>query len=147
MVPRPLSGIRGYAVSIDRAAGGSPCAGRHTCEEAETDLRGGESDDSIAIADLPEGASYAHAVAVSGSGMRSTLVGTTVLRVDRTDPVTRLSGAPSGWSSGPVTLTARAGDAGSGHDDGRLRTAADDGDPDRRRSPDRRGRRHGRRRR
>ncbi len=111
---RPLSGIRGYAVSIDRAPEGSPCAGRHTCEEAETDLRGGESDDSIAIADLPEGASYAHAVAVSGSGMRSALVGTTVLRVDKTDPVTRLSGAPSGWVNGPVTLTARASDAGSG---------------------------------
>jgi hypothetical protein len=111
---RPLSGIRGYAVSIDREAGGSPCANRHTCTESETDLRGGEGVDSIAIGDLPEGMSFAHAVAVSGSGMHSTAIGTTVLRVDRTDPVTQLEGVPSDWANLPVTLTARARDSGSG---------------------------------
>jgi hypothetical protein len=112
--PEPLSGIRGYAVSIDRSANGSPCADRNVCKEPELDLHSGASVDSLPIEDLPEGTSYVHAVAVSGSGMRSTVVGTSTLRVDTTDPVTRISGAPEGWSNRPVTLTALASDTGSG---------------------------------
>ncbi len=76
--PQPLSGIRGYAVSIDRAADGEPCAGTFACSEAETDLRGGVGGDSLAIAELPEGVSYVHAVAVSGSGMRSAEAGSAI---------------------------------------------------------------------
>jgi hypothetical protein len=110
----PLSGIRGYAVSIDRAPGGSPCAGPNMCDESETDLRGGASVDLLPVADLPEGTSYVHAVAVSGAGMRSALVGSTALRVDKTDPTTHLVGAPAGWSDRPVTLVATATDAGAG---------------------------------
>lgn len=110
----PLSGIRGYAVSIDRAASGSPCASASMCDASETDLRGGASADSLTVADLPEGTSYVHAVAVSGAGMRSVLVGTAALRVDKTDPTTQLTGVPGGWSNQPLTLVATATDAGSG---------------------------------
>ncbi len=110
----PVSGIRGYAVSLDRSPEGEPCAGPSRCSDTETDLRGGVEDDSLAIAELPEGPNYVHAVAVSGSGMRSAEVGNAVLRVDRTDPLTRLSGVPSGWTNRAVTVTATATDTGSG---------------------------------
>src|SRR4051794_5136645 len=112
--PLPLSGIRGYAASADRTSDGEPCAGPFACSEGETDLRGGAEDDSLSIAELPEGTSYVHAVAVSGSGMRSAVTGSAIVRVDKTDPVTRLSGAPEGWSNRPLTLTATATDGGSG---------------------------------
>ncbi len=112
--PEPLSGIRGYAVSIDRAPGGSPCADQHVCSEAETDLRGGAGEDALPIEELPEGTSYVHAVAVSGSGMHSTEAGSAVLRVDKTDPRTSLFGIPDGWSNRPLTLTAIASDEESG---------------------------------
>jgi hypothetical protein len=111
--PAPISGIRGYAVSIDGAAGGAPCA-KDYCEVGEISLPGGAADDSFAIGALPEGTSYLHAVAVSGSGMKSAAGGQTRLRVDTTDPVTELSGVPEGWASHPVSLTAIAVDTGSG---------------------------------
>jgi hypothetical protein len=112
--PQPLSGIRGYAVSIDPAADGEPCAGTFACSEGETDLRAGIEGDSLAIPELPEGTSYVHAVAVSGSGVRSAVAGSAPVRVDKTDPVTQLAGYPQGWSNGPLTLTATATDSGSG---------------------------------
>jgi len=108
----PLSGIRGYAVSLGAAPGADPCAAPDRCTEAETDLHGGN--DSLSIAELPEGTSYVHAVAVSGAGMRSAGIGRAVLRVDKTDPVTRLAGAPPGWTNRAVALAASATDAGSG---------------------------------
>ena len=111
--PLPVSGIRGYAISIDRNPDGEPCEAE-ICDETETDLRGGIGDDSLAIDWLPEGVSYAHAVAVSGSGVRSAGAGTAVLRVDTTDPATALDGAPGDWSNRPVTLVATATDAASG---------------------------------
>jgi hypothetical protein len=112
--PTPRSGIRGYAVAIDRAPGGAPCAAADRCKDSETTLHGGIDDDSLAIAALPDGSSYLHAVAVSGSGMKSVTSGQALLRVDTTDPVTQLAGAPGGWVNHPVTLTATATDAGSG---------------------------------
>jgi hypothetical protein len=112
--PRPLSGIRGYAVVVDRSPDGDPCAAADRCAETETDLRGGTEEDALPLAELPEGTSYVHAVAVSGSGMKSASVGHALLRVDTTDPVTTLSGAPSGWTSHPVALIATATDAASG---------------------------------
>jgi len=111
--PEPLSGIRGYAVAIG-AVPTSPCAGDKTCSETETDLRDGAAADLLRIGDLPEGTSHLSAVAVSGSGMRSELPGGAVLRVDRTDPVTRLAGAVEGWSRRALRLTATATDAASG---------------------------------
>jgi hypothetical protein len=111
--PLPFSGIRGYAVSIDRDPSGAPCDGA-TCDAGETDLQGGIDADAFDVGGLPEGVSLAHAVAVSGSGVPSPVVGTVELRVDATDPVTRLSGAPAGWSHRPLTLVATATDDGSG---------------------------------
>jgi hypothetical protein len=111
--PLPLSGIRGYAISVDRAVDGEPCE-EEICGETETDLRGGIEDDALTIDALPEGTSYVHAVAVSGSGRRSTISGTTVVQVDETDPATALDGVPGGWSDRPVRLVASAADTGSG---------------------------------
>jgi len=110
----PLSGIRGYAISIDSEPNSSPCASASLCADAETDLHGGAADDSLPVTGLPEGTSYVHVVAVSGSGRRSATPGHSVLHVDTTDPVTALAGVPGGWTSQPVTLTATAADGGSG---------------------------------
>jgi hypothetical protein len=119
----PLSGIRGYAVSIDSAPNSDPCAEATRCTDAETDLHGGADDDSLAIAGLPQGSSYVHVVAVSGSGMKSAIPGHAMLRVDTNDPATELTGVPSGWANQPVRLTATARDAGSGM------SGAQDGEP------------------
>jgi hypothetical protein len=110
----PVSGIRGYAVSIDRLPSAAPCASSYLCSEAETDLRGGLGDDTLMIPMLPEGSSYAHTLAVSGSQVRSAAPGHALIRVDTTDPVTRLSGVPGGWTNRAVTLAAVATDALSG---------------------------------
>ncbi len=112
--PLPISGIRGYAVVVDHGSGGAPCAGPESCTETETDLRSGIEGDSIPLGVLPEGVNEARVVAVSGSGMRSQVVGGVDLRVDGTKPRVVLARAPSGWSSGPVQLTATATDAQSG---------------------------------
>jgi len=110
----PVSGIRGYAVSVAATPNRSPCETPDRCTEAETDLRGGTEEDSYSVADLPEGTNYVQAVAVSGSGMASETAGRTVVRVDETSPLTTLRGAPSGWTNRPVRLTATAVDDGSG---------------------------------
>lgn len=110
----PPSGLRGYAVAIDSSPDGRPCAGPNQCTEAETDLQGGIGADSLPLSELPEGESHVHVVAVSGSGMRSAEVGETVLRVDRTDPVTHLGGVPEGWTNRSITVTATATDSRAG---------------------------------
>lgn len=112
--PLPLSRARGYAVSIDDDPAGEPCAATDRCTDAETDLRGGVDDDSLYIRGLPEGANHAHAVAVSGAGMRSAAVGHAVIYVDQAIPATTLDGATDGWANQPVVMTARATDATSG---------------------------------
>jgi hypothetical protein len=112
--PLPLSGIHGYAVTIDRVPVGSPCAAADRCSDAETTLRAGAMGDELAIGTLPEGTSYLHAVAVSGSGMKSATSGLTALHTDITDPVTLLAGLPAGWTNRTVRLTASATDTGSG---------------------------------
>jgi hypothetical protein len=109
----PLSGIRGYAVSIDSSPSGEPCSGL-TCTGVETNLQGGVAADTLMLAELPEGLNYLHAVAVSGVGVPSASAGTTVLRVDKTEPLTRIEGEPRGWSSGPVSLSVIANDPASG---------------------------------
>jgi hypothetical protein len=112
--PLPISGIRGYSATIDSAPGRTPCVATDRCSDAETALRGGIENDELAIAALPEGTNYLHAVAVSGSGMKSTTSGEAVLRVDTTDPVTRLAGTQAGWTNRTASLTAEATDDGSG---------------------------------
>ncbi len=132
--PSPPSGIRGYAVAVDRTAAASPCIAADLCTEAETDLRGGLGDSSYTVEELPEGTSYVHALAVSGSQVRSAEVGQATLHVDRTDPQTSLLGAPQGWTNHSVELEALATDSGSGMaplGDGEPFTAiqVDDGPP------------------
>jgi hypothetical protein len=112
--PAPLSGIRGYAVAIDATPGRAPCVAADRCTEAETTLRGGIDDDELEVIALPEGTSYLHAAAVSGSGMKSAASADAILRVDTTDPLTHLHGAARGWTNRAVRLTASAIDAGSG---------------------------------
>ncbi len=112
--PQPPAGIRGYAVAIDTRPNGSPCAAADRCTDAETALRGGIGGDELEIEVLPEGTSYLHAVAVSGAGMKSATAGHAVLHVDTVDPLTRLSGAPPGWTNRTVSLSATAIDTGSG---------------------------------
>jgi len=109
----PLAGIRGYATSLDRFSDGKPCASADSCTEGETNLRGAASR-TLTLDDLPEGASYLHAVAVSGSGMRSAEVGSTMLRIDETDATTTLAGIPDGWSNRALRLTVTATDSASG---------------------------------
>lgn len=110
----PLSGIGGYAASIDGSAGGGACLITGSCGAAESLLQGGVGADALTLPGLPEGTSYLHAVAVSGSGTRSASAATSTLRVDKTDPAMELSGDPGGWSNRPLTLAASAGDGGSG---------------------------------
>jgi len=112
--PEPPSGLRGYAISIDADPAGSPCVAAERCSDPETDLRASAGDDSLILAGLPEGRLFVHAVAVSGSGMRSEAVGTAAIWVDATAPRVSLSGAPSGWVDGPARVLASAGDALSG---------------------------------
>ena len=111
--PWPISGIRGYGVAIDGNADGSPCAGPDHCAAAEVDLPGGIGDDAITLRAAGEGVAYVHAVAVSGSGMRSPTA-TRQVGVDGTPPQVRLEGVPAGWSDGPVRVTAIATDHLSG---------------------------------
>jgi hypothetical protein len=111
---QPISGIRGYAVSVDRGGGSAPCAAADRCTLAETDLRGGIGDDRASLGVLPEGVSMVRVVAVSGSGMRSAEIGSAQVRVDATRPLATLSGVRSGWAGGPVQVTARATDSLSG---------------------------------
>jgi hypothetical protein len=111
--PLPLSGIRGYAISLDRGSGSSPCGSTGLCTLAETDLPGGIGDDSASLGTLPEGITYARVAAVSGAGVPSP-VRTAVFKVDATPPALSLLGLPSGWSKGPVKVTALAKDPLSG---------------------------------
>jgi hypothetical protein len=111
---QPVSGIRGYAVSVDRGSGSGPCVDPDRCSVTETDLPGGIGDDRASLGFLPEGVNVVQVVAVSGSGMRSAEIGSTQVRVDATAPATTLSGAPRGWASGPVRVSARATDSLSG---------------------------------
>jgi hypothetical protein len=112
--PQPVSGIRGYAVSVDHGGGGLPCAGSDRCSLAETDLRGSIGGDRISLGVLPEGVNFVRAVAVSGSGKRSLEARSAIVRVDATVPEVTLRGAPPSWANGPVRVVASGTDALSG---------------------------------
>jgi hypothetical protein len=112
--PLPISGIAGYAVSIDGAAEGIPCARADRCAAGEVDLPEGIGQNSTHLPAPPEGISYVHAVAVSASGMASNKAATVAVGVDGTAPRVRLEGAPAGWAAGPVHLSAVATDDLSG---------------------------------
>jgi hypothetical protein len=109
---QPASAIAGYAYSVSLRPGEAPCADRDLCTESETvpDLGG-----AFNLPTAPEGgAVWLRVVAVSGAGLSSPVPGEATLRVDLTDPVTRLHGLPSGWSRGPVRVSATAADRHSG---------------------------------
>jgi hypothetical protein len=127
----PVSGILGYAVSINRDAEGTPCGDGLLCTTQETDLQSGIGGDWIEIPLLPEGKDYVHSLAVSRSHVHSAEVGHRLYRVDLTDPETVLEGLPPGWVNRSVELTARANDAASGMGSGGAFTAirVDDGAP------------------
>ena len=112
--PAPISGIRGYAFSVDRGSGSQPCAAPGRCSVAETDLRGGIDDDTASLGLLPEGLSVVRVVAVSGSGVSSANATSTIVRVDTSDPEVTLNGIPKGWANSPVRLSATSRDRLSG---------------------------------
>jgi hypothetical protein len=112
--PQPVSGIRGYAVSVGPAGSSGPCLAPRWCAVSETDLHEGVEGDTISLGVLPEGDHVVRAVAVSGSGMASSEVGTALVHVDATLPTLTLDGPLEGWANGPVQVTVRAGDARSG---------------------------------
>ncbi|HEX6664991.1 MAG TPA: hypothetical protein VF081_00170 [Solirubrobacterales bacterium] len=111
--PPPLSGIRGYAVSVDRLASSSPCQRPARCEAGEIDLPFGPGPVTAPLGILPEGVNVAHVAAVSGTGVPSAVRDIEV-RIDANPPVVELSGVPTGWASHPVRLVAGAHDALSG---------------------------------
>ena len=118
--PLPLSGIRGYAVSLDRGSGGHPCADPSLCSPAETDLAGGIDDDSLSLGTLAEGTTYARVVAVSGAGVPSP-VRTATFRVDATAAARLADGDPRRLEQRPgEDRRPRAGPA-VGHGGGRRR--------------------------
>lgn len=108
----PLAGIRGYAISVDRGGGSSPCASPTRCAASEIDIPGAGGG-STSLGTLPEGVNFVRAVAVSGAGVASPL-STTAVRVDGSPPLASLHGVPTGWSDGPVQVTALARDPLSG---------------------------------
>jgi hypothetical protein len=118
--PAPVSGVRGHAYSVGSAGSAPPCSPSGRCTKAEA-VDGG--DDELVVARAPEGVNRLRVVAVSGAGLASPNAGEATLRVDTTDPVTRLSGLPRGWTRRAVRLTARATDPGSGMTGGRAYTA------------------------
>lgn len=105
----PLSGVAGYAISVDS---GFPWAQTNRCLPGEIDLAGGAGG-ALSLGTLPEGLHTVRAAAVSGSGVPSAVTVATV-RVDGSAPLVSLDGAPAGWSSRPVRVTARATDGLSG---------------------------------
>jgi hypothetical protein len=112
--PLPISGIRGYAVSLRRNSAEPPCAGTDRCSEQETDLREGVDGDTLALGLLPEGVHVVSVVAVSNTGMRSTAATSATVRIDATRPDLSLIGTGEEWSSQPVRVVARANDPLSG---------------------------------
>jgi hypothetical protein len=109
--PRPVSGIRGYAFSVDRGEGSHPCAGTVTCTRAEIAIGAGAGSFSPGL--LAEGVNVVRVLAVSGSGMRSSEAASAIVRVDGTAPAVTLD-APGAWVDGPRRVTASASDALSG---------------------------------
>lgn len=107
------SGLAGYAFTVSDDEQHTPCAAGF-CLAEEIGLTGAAGDRVVEIERLPPGIHWLSAVAVSGARLRSVNAHRVRLRVDLTDPKTRLGGVPGGWTRGPVTVTARANDGESG---------------------------------
>jgi hypothetical protein len=116
--PRPpagwLLGTEPVVLRLDPPSGPQPISGMRTeATFGPGEIRGTSDGDSIALGFLPEGIDQVEVTAVSGAGVRSQSVPVT-LAVDATAPTVSLQGLPSGWSSGPLRLTATAHDPLSG---------------------------------
>ena len=114
----PPSGITGYAVAVNADASSDPCGANQQgsiCPVTEFGIDANSR--TLGLDDLAEGSNWVHVVPVSGSGMRAAEVGRTELKVDLTDPITRLSGPVSGWVNHPVSLRVDAEDGLSGMND------------------------------
>src|SRR5947209_2385090 len=106
--PLPVSYLAGYAVSTDGSDPGS------TATVAADPAQGYKG--YYTFADLPEGYTTVKARAISGAGIASTQVGSTVIQVDKTPPTVVVSGNPdpTKWSRTPVGVEMSATDAVSG---------------------------------
>ncbi|MBK5232534.1 MAG: hypothetical protein JJE13_06100 [Thermoleophilia bacterium] len=122
--PGGPSGVGGYAFAVSRTGPVAPCP-TGVCQPLELSLNAGIDDRVAELNDLSEGSHWVSAVAASGARVASEAVGTRVIKVDKTDPVTKLEGLPGGWVNQPVTLTALASDSASGM----TPKPGDDGDP------------------
>jgi hypothetical protein len=129
----PISGIAGYAVTLDTQKDSDPCALGDRCAPGNLIAPNASLAAQAEFAPPPEGINYVHAVAVSGTGMESTEVATAKVVVDGTPPVVHLEGVPEGWSADPVQVTAVATDALSAMTaagpDGPITALAVDGGP------------------
>ena len=112
--PQPVSGIRGYAISVRAGDPAPPCAGPDRCSVEETDLRGGLGANRLPLGGLAEGVHAVSVVAVSNSGMRSTQANSAEIRVDASRPEIVVQGIGAGWSREPVRVVAQATDPLSG---------------------------------
>jgi hypothetical protein len=114
----PPAGISGYRVVIDTNPGSDPCAGGNDsriCPNPLTEVGERSNSRILRPGDLVEGSNWVHVVPISGSGMRAAEVGRTELKVDLTDPVSRLLGiGGDAWVNHPVSLRVEAEDALSG---------------------------------
>lgn len=122
---RGPSGLAGFAVTIADREDTRPCPSG-SCIPSQITVAGDAERATFGIAGLAEGAHWISAVAVSGAGLASAVPVSQRLRVDRTPPVTRLSGVPEGWTNEPVSIEVAASDAASGMD---ARPGTDDGEP------------------
>lgn len=109
--PWPTSGLAGYAFSVDRGGGSSPCVSSTRCQPNEIDVPGSARSFSPGL--LAEGLNVVRMVAVSGSGLSSAETATTIVRIDGTAPRLVLD-QPQGWVDGPRQIRATATDAQSG---------------------------------
>ena len=120
--PGGPSGVEGYAMSVSRGQIENPCP-TGTCSGAELTVAGGQDQRTVVVPDLSEGTHWISTVAASGARLASEEPQSVEVHVDKTDPVTTLEGAPTGWVNHPVTLVAVATDESSGM------TPAPGGDP------------------
>ncbi len=112
--PQPISGIRGYAISVRPGEAAPPCAGPDRCSLGETDLIDGPNGRTLGLGLLAEGIHVVSVVAVSNSGMRSAQAQTAEIRIDATRPDIAIQGSGGGWSREPVRVVAKATDALAG---------------------------------
>ena len=103
----PVSDIAGYAISFDSNPIGNP---------GEEITHPGKSNLSTELpGSVPEGESYIHVRAISGSGVAGP-VNSEAIKVDQTKPNVDVSGHTDSWRKGPVTIGFTATDSYSGVD-------------------------------